>query len=249
MPELGTLHKPNSLAVTLSRSSSAPSPSTLSIISMGRELILQEVGKRDSVHTWVVSVHVRENTGTWIKKLSKAINYWEVCVWEDRTMQESPSTKHIVINHQCFFCVLLKMIRSCLAKEDNKGVHKGTGCLVSSQLNLSWPALLAWAQEHTLPLQHKVLLGTLCPSAAEHFIPVLPSSSQRIELSDFSPIFMWVHQFVCKEKLNPSFSALDVPVLSQPCPSLPPFPPHQPALPVLKKEGTVLLKRDRRALL
>lgn len=160
-----------------------PSPSTLSIISMGRELILQQVGKRDSVHTWVVPVHVRENTGTWIKKLSKAINYWEACVWEDRTMQESPSTKHIVINHWCFFCVLVIMIRSCLAKEDNKGVHKGTGCLASSQLNLSWPALPAWAQEHTLPLQHNAPLGTLCPSAAEHFIPVLPSSSQRIELS------------------------------------------------------------------
>lgn len=155
--------------------SAAPAqPLSFHIISMERELILQEVGKRDSVHTWVMSVHVRGNTGTRIKKFSKAINYWEACVSEERTMQESPSTKHIVIYHWCFFCVLVIMIRSCLAKKDNKGVHKGTGCLASSQLNLSWPALLAWAQEHN------VSLGTLRPSAAEYFIPVFPSSSQRI---------------------------------------------------------------------
>lgn len=158
-------------------------------------------------------------------------------------MQESPSRKHIVIYHWCFFCVLVIMIRSCLAKQDNKGVHKGTECLASSQLNLSWPALLAWTQEHTA----QCLSGHTLPFSCRTFHPSAPQElPEHWTQSDFSPIFMWVHQFMCKAEVKPHLS---VPVLSQSCLSLPSFPPHQPALPVLKKEGTVLLKRDRRALL
>lgn len=127
------------------------------------------------------------------------------------------------------------MIRSCLAKKDNKGVHKGTGCLASSQLNPSCPALLAWAQEHTQPLQYNVSLGTLCSSAAEHFIPVFSSSSQRTELSLISHhlhVSASVHMqgkaeakphlsvpWMCLSSLSPACLSLLSHPISQPCQS------------------------------
>lgn len=117
------------LAVCFQLHSAAPAQASLSlsrssIISIGREVILQEVGKRDSVHTWTVPVHLRGKTQEHERRnFLKLYIMKRLVFWKREQYRNLPQQNTLLYTTSVSFSVLVIMIRSCLAKKDNKGVY------------------------------------------------------------------------------------------------------------------------------
>lgn len=136
-----------------------------------------------------------------------------------------------------FSVLLVIMIRSCLAKEDNTGVYKSTGCLTSSQL--TFPGLFSFREQgSTKPLQHDVSLGTVWSSAAEILAQCSLGAPWGLQEVWFLIIFECICSRVKKVKReNHLAEPLSVFVLSQPWLSHPYFPPCRSCQSCWRRKG------------